>query len=394
MATKKSNTRAANGNGTIRQRADGRWEGRLTVEWDAGSGKQKQRSFYGWSQKEVAEKLRAAAVERDKGLNVKTPEKITVSSWLQTWLTTYCTTIKPNTLYTYKKQVDCRIVPALGAVKLTALRPDQVQKSVNNLTKGDDPLSPKSIKNCVAVLRSAMTRAVQNDLIRKNPCDNVELPKAKKKEIQPLDETGIAEFMKAISGHHNELIFKIALFTGMRQGELMGLKWSDIDFDKGLITIQRQLVHGKTKGTGYSMASTKTDAIRTIRPAPLVLDWLKSWQKEQSALRLRFGKQWGDNFGGLVFTDVTGQHLCHSTLTHEARRFGKAIGKPDLRFHDLRHSYAVMCIRAGDDFKTISSNLGHTTITITMDIYAAFTNDMALASSNRMTAYMQSIGVG
>lgn len=393
MASKRSNTRSANGNGTIRQRPDGRWEARLTIGWDPGTGKQKQKSFYGKTQKEVAEKLRAAAADRDKGLVVN-PEKVTVSVWMKRWLETYCTTIKANTLYSYQKQVDCWIVPALGAVKLTALRPDMIQTFVNNLSKGDDALSPKSIKNCFAVLNSAMLRAVQNDLIRKNPCVRVELPRVVKKDVQPLDEDGIARFLQAIAGHHNELVFKVALFTGMRQGELMGLKWRDIDFDKGTITVERQLVHGKTAGTGYTLANTKTDAIRTIKPAPMVMNWLKQWSGEQAAFRLQLGKQWADEFGGLVFTDEMGHHLCHSTLTHEARRFGKMIGRPDLRFHDLRHSYAVASIRAGDDFKTISSNLGHTTITITMDIYAAFTADMASASANRMNAYMKNLGVG
>ncbi len=386
--------KSANGRGTIRKRPDGRWEARLTLSVDQKTGKQKQRSFYGKTQKEVKDKLTAAIKDRDDGISIETPAKLTLKDWLEKWLDVYCISIKPNTLYSYKKQVDNWIIPHLGAVKLTGLNHAAVQKFVNTISSGEKPLAPKSVKNCFAVLNSALSRAVQNDMIRKNPCTYIELPRMEKKSIMPLNESETKKFLEAVSGHANETLFRVALFTGMRQGELMGLKWNDIDFKKGTIRVERQLIHGKVAGTGYSLATTKTDAVRIIRPAPMVMSWLKSWKLEQAKRRFQLGRQWGDEFTDLVFTDPMGKHLCHSTLTHEARRFGDKIGKAGFRFHDLRHTYAVMCIRAGDDIKTISANLGHKTISVTMDIYAAYTIDMAIASANRMDQYMANIGVG
>ncbi len=379
--------KAVSGNGSIRQRPDGRWEGRISLGRDGG-GKRVSKSFYGSTQKEVAEKIRQATAQKDEGTFIA-PSKMTVSSWMNTWLAEYTGSIKENTLVSYRVQTEHNILPLLGAVKLSALQPHHVQKAVNTLFKRPEkPLSAKSVKNCYGVLHKALSQAVLNGYIAKNPCDGVQLPRVEKKEISPLNEAQIREFLKAIKGHRNEILFRVALFTGMRQGELMGLQWENVDFKAGSILVCQQMIHEKKQGGIYKLAPTKTDGIRKITPAPIVMDWLKAWKKEQAVQRLSMGDKWGDEFDGLVFTDELGKHMKNTTLTHEATMLGKKIGKDGFRFHDLRHSYAVAAIRAGDDMKTVSSNLGHTTISITMDIYASFTDDMATASANRMNAYI------
>lgn len=379
--------KAVSGNGSIRQRPDGRWEGRISLGRD-GSGKRVSKSFYGSSQKEVAEKIRAAAAQLDEGTFIA-PNKMTVKSWMNTWLAEYTGGIKENTLVSYRVQTEHNILPLLGAVKLSALQPHHIQKAVNALFKRPEkPLSAKSIKNCYGVLHKALSQAVLNGYIAKNPCDGVQLPRVEKKEISPLNEAEIRAFLQAIKGHRNEILFRVALFTGMRQGELMGLQWDNVDFKVGSILVCQQMIHEKKQGGIYKIAPTKTDGIRKITPAPIVMDWLKAWKKEQAVQRLSMGDKWGDEFDGLVFTDEMGKHMKNTTLTHEATMIGKKIGKTGFRFHDLRHSYAVAAIRAGDDMKTVSSNLGHASITITMDIYASFTDDMATASANRMNAYI------
>ena len=390
---KKSNTRAAKGSGTIRQRKDGTWEARVTLGRDPGTGKQKQKSIYGKSEKEVAEKLRAITHEIDQGIYVE-PSKITVRQWLDIWLKEYCGSVKENTLVSYRIQAETNIAPLIGAVKLCALQPHHIQNAINTMQKRPEkPLSPKSIKNAFGVLHKAMDQAVLNGYIIKNPCNGVQLPRVEKKDISPLDENEIRAFLSAIKGHPNEMLFKVALFTGMREAELMGLTWDRVDLKNGTILVDRQMIHEKKKGGAYKFAPTKSSNIRKITPAPAVMVWLQSWKKAQAAQRLLLGDKWGDGFENLVFTDEFGHHLSNTTLTHQARRFGVKIGKEGFRFHDLRHSYAVAAIRAGDDMKTISTNLGHASITITMDIYAAFTQDMARASSQRMDAYMQGLGV-
>ena len=235
-----------------------------------------------------------------------------------------------------------------------------------------------------------MSQAVVNGYIAKNPCDGVQLPRVEKKEISPLNEAEIRAFLTEIQGHKNEMVFKVALFTGMRQGELMGLQWQNVDFKAGTILVCQQLIHEKKKGGIYKIAPTKSDGIRKITPAPIVMNWLKDVKKQQNVQRLSKGAAWIEEIPDLVFTDEFGRNLSNTTLTHEVKSIGKKIGKDGFRFHDLRHSYAVAAIRAGDDMKTVSSNLGHTTISITMDIYASFTEDMAKASASRMNAYISS----
>lgn len=379
--------KAVAGNGSIRQRPDGRWEGRVSLGRD-GSGKRLSKSFYGDTQKEVAEKIRQAAAQLDDGTFIA-PSKTTVKTWLYTWLEDYTGSIKENTRVSYRIQIEHNILPLIGAVKLSALQPHHVQKAVNTLSKRPEkPLSAKSVKNCFGVLHKAMAQAVLNGYIAKNPCDGVQLPRIEKKDISPLNESEIRAFLKEIQGHRNEIVFKTALFTGMRQGELMGLQWRNVDFKAGTILVCQQMIHEKKKGGAYKFAPTKTDAVRKITPAPIVMNWLQAWKKEQAAQRLFMGDKWDTEFDGLVFTDETGKHLSNTTLTHEVKRIGQKIGKDGFRFHDLRHSYAVAAIRAGDDMKTVSSNLGHASISITMDIYASFTDDMAKASASRMNAYI------
>ena len=272
---------------------------------------------------------------------------------------------------------------------LSALLPHHVQKAINTLhQRKDNPLSAKSVKNCYGVLHKALSQAVINGYIIKNPCDGVQLPRVEKKEISPLNEAEIRAFLKEIQGHRNEILFKTALFTGMRQGELMGLQWNNVDFKAGTILVCQQMIHEKKQGGVYKLAPTKTDGIRKITPAPIVMDWLREWKKEQNIKRLAIGNKWDTEFDGLVFTDNMGKHMSNTTLSHEGKMIGKRIGKENFRFHDLRHSYAVAAIRAGDDMKTVSSNLGHATISITMDIYASYTDDMAKASANRMNEYI------
>ena len=376
--------KAVSGNGSIRQRPDGRWEGRISLGRD-GSGKRLQKSFYGDSQEEVARKIRQATAQIDEGTFVA-PSKMTVKAWLEIWLEEYTGGIKENTLVSYRIQVEKNILPYIGAIKLSALQPHNIQKAMNAIHKR--PLSAKSVKNVFGVLHKALAQAVLNGYISKNPCDGVQLPRVERKDISPLGEDEIRAFLKAISGHKNETLFKVALFTGMRQAELMGLQWRHVDFNAGTIIVCQQLIHEKKKQGIYKFAPTKTDNIRKITPAPIVMQWLHQLKKTQAAQRLAMGNQWDTSLPDLVFTNEFGKNMSNTTLTHQVKRLAGAIGKQGFRFHDLRHSYAVAAIRAGDDMKTISSNLGHATISITMDVYASFTDDMAKASASRMNDYI------
>ena len=241
---RKSNTRASKGSGTIRQRKDGTWEARYTVGRDPGSGKQKQKSVYGKTEAEVAQKLRTITHEIDIGTYLE-PSRMSVSQWLKIWLNEYTGAVKENTLVSYRIQVEHNICPLLGAINLKNIKPHDIQRAVNSLSQH---LSPKSVKNCYGVLHKAMSQAVMNGYIVQNPCLGVQLPRLKQKELDPLNEAEITAFLQAIKGHSNEIVFKVALFTGMREAELMGLQWRDIDFKAGTIFVHQQLLHEKKVG--------------------------------------------------------------------------------------------------------------------------------------------------
>jgi len=217
----RKDTRNAQGGGSIRQRPDGRWEGRYTVGRDPGTGKQVQKSVYGDTQKGVLQKLSKITTVIDDGLYTE-PTQRTVGQWLDIWLAEWLGNVKPLTVTSYKMQVRVHLKPAMGAVKLSALNADTIQAFYNTLEKGKEGkagLSPKTIKNIHGVLHKALKKAVDLKYIKFNPSSACVLPRWERKEIKPLEETEVSAFLKAIAGHKYEVVYIVTLFTGMRQGE-------------------------------------------------------------------------------------------------------------------------------------------------------------------------------
>lgn len=387
----RKSTRNAQGSGTIRQRKDGRWEARFTVGRDPGTGKQVQRSVYADTQREVQQKLRQALASVDAGAFVE-PSKMTVSQWLEAWLKEYTGDVKPYTKRAYATNIKNHIIPALGALRLEKLTPLQVQKFYNECMREPKSLKPKTVKNIHGVLHSALKQAVMNGMIRSNPTESCTIPRIERMEIKPFDDAAEKSFLKAIEGDKYERLFIVDLYTGMRKGEILGLRWSDIDFDQGTITIARQLQVEPFKGGRYYLAPLKNDKERIITPAPYVMQILRDQRRYQNEARLLAGSAWDEGeIPGLVFTNEIGKHLCHQTIGTRYKKLVKAAGLPDARFHDLRHSYAVASIRAGDDIKTVQSNLGHHSAAFTLDTYAHVTAQMKKESADRMQAHIQAI---
>ena len=388
---RKSNTRAAQGSGTIRQRKDGRWEARYTVGRDPGTGKQVQRSVYGATQQEVRKKLAQLTASLDAG-TYKEPCKMTVGQWLDIWVADYLGGVKPSTAFLYGEQIRIHIKPALGSVKLEALSTHAIQHFYNSLSderEGKRSLSPKSIKNIHGILHKALQQAVAVGYLRFNPSDSCTLPRIERKEISPLDEEQIGAFLKAIEGHRHELLYKVALFTGMREGEVLGLMWDCVDFEKGTITIKRQLRREQKKGGQYYITSPKNGKPRTITPAPWVMKLLRAQKARQSEQRLRTGPLWENS--GMVFTNDTGGYLSYRTVYDCFKRIMKQMGSQTTRFHDLRHTFAVASLRAGDDIKTVQSNLGHHTAAFTLDVYGHVTEQMQKDSAQRMEGFIKDV---
>ena len=383
--------KGANNAGSIRQRPDGRWEGRVTVGMNPGTGKPVRKSVYGATQKEVRQAMQKILVQVDEG-TYSQPSKLTVKQWLETWLDEYNGDVKATTLVSYRQHAKNHIIPALGAVKLNALTPSAVQKFYNDLQRGEKPLSPKTIKNVHGVLHQALKQALRLGYIRSNPTEACTLPRIEKTEIKPLDAPDIKRFLDALDGSEYSTLFKVDLFTGMRQGEILGLQWDCVDFDRGTILVNKQLTRPRVKGEVYRFTSLKNDKPRTIQPAPYVMNLLREHRKAQLTKRLRAGELWDEGeFPGLVFTTETGKHLCFAVVLRHYQKALERAGLPMKRFHDLRHTYAVSSLRAGDDVKTVQENLGHHTAAFTLDQYGHVTQTMREASARRMEAFIEGL---
>lgn len=375
----------AQGGGTIRKRADGRWEARYTVGRDPGTGKQVQKSVYGATQAEVRKKLAAATAAIDEGIYTE-PSKLTVGQWLDIWVQEFCRAVKPRTQELYRGSIEHRIKPAIGAVRLADLSAPIIQKFYNSAMEGENALSAKTVRNMHGILHRALEQAVEAGYMRANPAAACKPPRVVKKEIAPLDEEQTKAFISAARGDPFELLFLVDLFTGMREGEILGLQWDAVDLDAGTIRIVRQLqLH---KGA-YQLMTTKSGRPRTITPAPFVLQLLRTQKRKQTEWRLMAGSAWESS--GFVFTNELGRHLARQTVYMHFKRIAESIDVPEARLHDLRHTYAVASLRAGDDPKTVSENLGHATVAFTLDIYGHVTEQMKKDSARRMQAYIDSL---
>lgn len=390
--------KAAAGTGTIRKKTitkNGKsytyWEARYTAGYDPGAGKQIQRSITGKTQKEVSQKMKAATAAIDSGTYIA-PSKMTVGQWLDIWQGEYLGGVKPSTLTSYKATIRNHLKPRLGAIKLEALNTDAIQSVYNSLSapeKGGTPLSPKTVKNIHGILHKALQQAVANGYIRFNPADACILPRAVRKELQPLDEEQIKAFLKAIKGNLYEDLYIVTLFTGLREGEVHGLLWDCVDLKKGTILINKQLQYIRGSKGQYRMVPTKNSKGRSITLPPYVVKALRHTKLRQTENRLRYGECWLDS--GFVFTDELGNHLKPQNVYREFKRIVASIGCPDTRFHDLRHSYAVAAIRSGDDIKTVQENLGHATAAFTLDIYGHVTEQMKKESAARMEQFINAV---
>ena len=374
----------AKNNGTVRQRPDGRWEARATI---AG----KRRSFYADRQSDALKAMRAAQKAADDG-NYLEPTRITVSAWLDTWLHEYAAnTCKPLTLSTYQSRIETHIRPALGKIKLTDLTAAHVQTFYNDLTRNKG-LAPKTVNSVHGILHKALTQAVKLRYIGYNPADACDTPRLTQREITPLSESEITAFLTELNQSEEPLsrLFRVALFTGMREGEICGLPWDAVDFASGTITVRQQLQKEKKKGGSFYIATTKNEKTRTITAAPFVMDLLREEYAAQRKARLAAGLIWKNEWN-LVFTNAIGEHIVPQTALKRFKAVCTRIGRPDARFHDMRHTFAVASLQEGDSVKTVQENLGHATASFTLDVYGHVSDKMKQDSAARMEKFIEKV---
>ena len=284
----------------------------------------------------------------------------------------------------YRCHTKNHIRPGLGAVRLTELHPHTVQNFINSL----DGLAPASARMVYRVLHAAMEKAVELDYIPRNPAAKCVLPKMERREIHPLTDEQSAALIRAAAGTRIEHLVTLALFTGFRISELLGLTWAAVDFDRGTITIDKQLSASFSRGPMFT--TPKSGKPRTVTPAPSPFQVLRKQKAKQAEQQLKAGPLWSNPYG-LVFPAEDVGPLFQQSVERDFSAIRATAGLDGIRFHDLRHTFAVNSIRAGDDVKTIQENLGHATAAFTLDVYGHVTEAMKRNSSARMESFIKDV---
>ena len=350
-----------NGEGSITRRKSGGWMAQFTVYTAKG---RKRKTLYGKTRQEVAAKLAKALSDREGGL-VYDAEGLKLGEYLGRWLEDSVKGTVRNTTYERYEQISrARIVPMLGGVKLKALSPTHVRGLYKEKLSS---LSPRTVQYIHVTLHKALKQAVSDGLIPRNATEAVKPPQVRREEIRPLTPEQVKMLLEAASGDRLEALYVLAVHTGLRQGELLGLKWDDIDLETGTLQVRRALTTAKG---GPRLAAPKTKGSRRrVSLTGSAAQALKSHLERQLEEIDRAGSLWQEN--GLVFASETGAPLDRRDLT--SRRFKpllKRAGLPHFRFHDLRHTCATLLLTQNVNPKVVSEMLGHSSIAITLDTYS------------------------
>lgn len=377
--------RRPQGDGTIRKRSDGRWEARIIIG-HKNDGSPMYKSAFAKTQKSALKQLHQLLdLYRDVDLTEEC--RMTLGEWMDKWMDEYMIfTIKENTIKGYRSQIDHQIKPFIGHKQLASLTTADIQKFYNKIKKEGrvhphpihgHVLSDSMVRKIHMMLHEAMEVAVRERYIVRNPTDNTTIPKKTTTEKQVLDDSQLNRFLEAIQCEpywHD--FFYVEVMTGLRRGEICGIKWSDIDFNEGTLCIKRSV--STKEGGGVSIGETKTDAgVRTIIMPPSVATLL--WKKRSDAIN-----EW-------VFPHYTNPSdpLHPSSAYKKLKTLLKRLELPLLRFHDLRHTFATQATDGGVDPKTLAGILGHTDASFTLDTYTHVTSDMQRGASAIVNNMMQ-----
>lgn len=377
--------RRSNGEGSIRKRRDGRWEGRYTAGINPETGKQVFKNVLGKTQAEVKEKLAKALAENQK-LDFTKQGKYNVAQWMDEWFENVCKIrVRPSSHQTYRGYIDRHIAPNIGKIPLEKLSTMDLQKFYRRLladgrverieSKGQPKgLSAKTVRNINQVISSAMDFAVAQRILAENPCKAVALPKLEHKEMQTIPAAQLVAFLDEAKASGVYELYYIELATGLRRGELLGLKWEDIDLTAGVIRVRQQV--SRIDGKIVEAPLKTKNAYRTVTISPQAIDVLNT-QKAKTH----------DEY---VFPSPNGGPISPASVNNMLKRVLKRAGILRVRFHDLRHTFATLALQNGVDIKTVSGMLGHFSAGFTLDTYAHVTT----AAQKEAARTMESILAG
>lgn len=323
----------------------------------------KRLTKYGKTQKECRDWMKEMLSKIEGGLTFD-GTRITAGNFIDTWLEGKEISRRSKTVLQYRQIAKQHIVPVLGHLRLQDVTPSHIKQLY--ALKREEGRGARTIQLIHAVLYNVLKQAVRERTLVHNPMDAVERPKVEQKEMQTLNEEQSRQFLIAASGSAYEMIYYLALVTGMREGELLGLKWADIAWDKGILFIQRQLQ--EIPGRGYVFIPPKTrSGRRHIRLGQATIRRLRDHQRQQEAMKVEIAEKWQDK--DLVFPTSLGTPLDHKRLTTEFKRILKRAGLPMIRFHDLRHTSISSLLDMGMPINVVQRRAGHSKASTTVNIY-------------------------
>jgi len=361
------------GEGSIYRRKDGRWVASISLEH------RKRKYFYGETRKEVQEKLRVALQELKLGLLATGPQQ-TVKQYLEQWLEqVHKPTIREGSYVTYHSVLTRHVYPGIGYIPLQKLTPQQLQSFYASVT--DKGLSTKTVHVIHAVLHKAFDHAIKWGLIARNVCDSVSLPRKIRHQMQPLTTEQCQKLLQVAQGHKFEGLLTLAVATGMRRGELLALRWQDVDLEQRTLHVRRtvdQLPH-----RGYVENEPKTiKGIRQIVLPEFAITALQKQREHQYELQQKAGDKWLDH--DLVFSAEYGGYISPKYLWTRFKALLREAKLPTIRFHDLRHSAATLLLTMGVHPKVVQELLGHSQISMTLDIYSHVLPSMQRDAMSKM----------
>ena len=374
----------ASGEGNIRKRKDGRWEGRYIAGHDE-NGKPIRKNVLGKTQAEVRDKLKAA-IELAQSLDVSKAENYTVEQWVYTWYELYSKpNIRESTQDYYQRFIRLHIIPHIGHIKLTKLTGRDIQKMYNEVRehgrtrkeqKEKTPgLSNAYVRGMHTMLHNCLDRAMKEKLIPYNPSDDCIIPKLQKKEMKILKPEDMAAYLQEAERRGVLPMFFLVLCTGLRRGEIAALLWEDLDMEKKTISINKQAVG--IKGGGVKVTQPKTDtSIRQISVSQQVIDLLIQEHEKHPDNPVMFPSPVN---GGMWYPDA---------INRLHQRILKSAGLEHIRLHDLRHTFATVALQNGVDIKTVSSMLGHFDAGFTLRTYTHVTTKMQEQAADTMGQFI------
>ncbi len=350
-----------NGEGSIHRRKDGGWCAQYTVYTAKG---RKRKSLYGKTRAEVNAKLTRAMSDRDDGL-VFDADNLTLGDYLRRWLEDSVKyTVRDTTYERYEQIVRKHIGPALGNLKLKKVAPTHVRGLYKEKLQS---LSPRTVQYIHVTLHKALKQAVTDGLIPRNVTETVKAPQVRREEIKPLTLEQVKALLCAARGDRLEALYVLAIHTGLRQGELLGLRWEDVDLETRTLQVKRTLI---TMKGGPVLSAPKTNGSkRSVKLTQSAVVGLREHLERQLEDKDKVSGLWEEN--GLVFASEVGKPLDRRDLT--TRRFKPLLEQarlPQIRFHDLRHTCATLLLTKNVNPKIVSEMLGHATIAITLDTYS------------------------